>query len=119
MESLKRRAFNPLAKLLLVSLIVFVASAHVYAGTVRGRLERRDGYGRNYMAGGVGVTLYSQQQGRSAPAYTGNDGMYYLYNVPPGKYYLEVWAYQNREPLRYEIYVDNRSLFDINPILIP
>lgn len=95
------------------------ATASCYAGTLRGRLDRRDSYGRNIPAAYVHVTLYSQQQGRSSPAYTGVDGMYYLYNVPPGSYTLEVWVYPNRPPLTYGIQVYNQPYTDIPPILIP
>jgi hypothetical protein len=118
-ESLMQRAWNLSFKFLLLFLLVFVATAYAYAGTVRGKLERRDAYGRNYVAAHVAVTLYNKQVGRSSPAYTGNDGMYYLYNVPPGSYYLEIWVYPDREPLRYIIQVYNQSLTDIPPIVIP
>jgi hypothetical protein len=47
---------------------------------------------QSYAAPGVQVTLFSQAVGRSWPAVTGNDGMYYFYNIPLGDYYLEVWT---------------------------
>lgn len=118
-KSLRQRAWNLSFKFLLISLIIFATTAYAYAGTVRGRLERRDAYGRAYPAAHVGVTLYNDQMGRSSVAYTGGDGMYYLYEVPPGYYYLEIWVYPNREPLRFVIQVSNQSVTDIAPIAIP
>jgi hypothetical protein len=117
--SLRQRAWHSSLKILLLSLVVFIATASVYAGTVRGRLDRRDAYGRVYPAAYVVVTLYNQQIGRSSPVYSGNDGMYYLYNVPPGPYLLEIWIYPNQEPLRYGIQVYDQPLTDIAPILLP
>jgi|GEM_PF-1866076 hypothetical protein len=111
-----RRSIRKLAGLTFVLLIL---SASTYASTVRGRLDRRDGYGRLYPAVYVPVTLYNDGNGRSAPAYTGPDGMYYLYNVPPGTYSLEIWAYPNQRPIVYTIYVYNQPLTDIAAILIP
>lgn len=106
-------------RLLALTLLLFTLSAFAYAGTVRGRLERRDGYGRAYPAGYVAVTLFQDGRGRSAPAYTGADGMYYLYNVPPGTYALEIWASPNRAPIVYTIYVSNQPMTDIAAIQIP
>jgi len=103
---------------LLLFLVVLGAQASAYAGTVRGMLFRRDGYGRSYAAPYVGVSLYNQQIGRSSLAYTGSDGMYYLYNVPPGKYNLEIWLTPNR-PISYTINVTNGAYTDIAPIEIP
>jgi hypothetical protein len=117
--SLKQRARSSSFKFILISLIVFVTTASAYAGTVRGRLDRQDGYGRAYPAVYVGVTLYNPQLGRSAPSYSDNDGMYYLYNVPPGEYLLEIWVYPGRDPMVFKIQVSNQPVTDISPILIP
>ena len=104
--------------LLMSLLLVFVGTTSAQAATVRGRLDRRDGQGRSYPATYVSVTLNSPSMGRSSPAYTGADGMYYLYNVPPGDYYLEIWAYPGRPPITFNIRVYDRAYMDINPILI-
>jgi len=113
------RVSRLVGRLVGLSLLLFTLSAFTYAGTVRGRLDRRDSYGRIYPAVYVQVTLFQQGKGRSAPAYTGTDGMYYLYNVPPGTYSLEIWAYPNRPPIVYTIYVSNQQLTDIAPIQVP
>lgn len=99
-------------------LLVFVGTASAQGATVRGRLDRRDGQGRLYPATYISVTLSSPNMGRSSPAYTGADGMYYLHNVPPGDYHLEVWAYPGRPPITFNIRVYDRPYMDINPILI-
>jgi hypothetical protein len=103
---------------LLLFLFVFIAQASAYASTVRGMLFRRDGYGTAYAAPYVGVSLYNSQQGRSSLAYSGTDGMYYLYNVPPGDYSLQIWLAPNR-PVVYTIRVLNVPYVDIAPIQIP
>lgn len=104
--------------LLISLLLTFVGTASAQGATVRGRLDRRDGQGRLYPATYVSVTLNSPKMGRSSQAYTGADGMYYLYNVPPGDYQLEVWAYPGRAPITYNIRVYDRPYTDIYPILI-
>jgi len=62
------------------------------------------------------VTLFNQSIGRSTPAYAGPDGMYYLYNVPPGFYYLEVWVTPNT-PIVYQVQVFD-PLTDLPQIIV-
>jgi hypothetical protein len=50
------------------------------------------------------VTLYSDKSGRSAPVYTGSDGMYFFRNIAPGSYALEVWF---SKLLRYDSQLNN------------
>jgi hypothetical protein len=96
--------------------IVFICSAvgAANAATVRGRLLHQNGY----PAAGVAVTVYNQTMGRSSPAFAGADGMYYLYNIPPGNYYLEVWIYPNSPPVVYQIQVAE-PYTDIPPTSVP
>lgn len=96
------------------------AARPAQAGTVRGRLFRV-AYGRQYPAPYVAVTLVNPQMGRSKPAYTGTDGMYYLFNVPPGVYQLEIWWSRDpsQAPYRYNISVNAGPYTDIAPIQIP
>jgi hypothetical protein len=114
-----QRVTSSIVRLVGLTLVLFTLSAFTYAGTVRGRLDRRDYYGRIYPAVYVRITLYNDRVGRSAPAYTGTDGMYYLYNVPPGYYTLEIWRYPNQRPIVYTIQVSNQPITDIAPIQIP
>ena len=98
-----------------VCVLVVLTAGLANAATVRGRLI----HGSNgYPAAGVAVTVYNQGVGRSSPAYTGTDGMYYLYNVPPGYYYLEVWIYPGGAPIVYQIQVAE-PYTDIPPTGVP
>lgn len=106
-------------RMIVLCLLIMASASATFASTVRGRLERRDVYGKGYVAAHIRVVLVSQQNIRSTPAYSGNDGLYYLYNVPPGLYILEVSTDPNRAPLRFKIQVNNQSVTDIGPIVIP
>jgi len=94
-----------------LALVLAAASAH--AATVRGQLLHSNGY----PAAGYAVTVSSAQTGRSSPARVGADGMYYILNVPPGAYYLEIWV-NPQSPMVYQIYV-NEPYTDIPRIVIP
>src|SRR5213593_4376098 len=90
--------------IVLVSLLALATAAE--AATVRGRLEQKDRSGARIPAGGIPVTALAANKVRSHPASTGQDGMYYLYNVPAGAYYLEIWINgMNNRPLYYQIKV--------------
>jgi hypothetical protein len=92
-----------------------VAVPRAAAAVVRGRVSRVVN-GQTVPVPGVAVTLYSQQMGRTSPSYTDASGMYYLNNVPPGVYYLEVWV--STQPLVYQIQV-NDPLTGIPPVVLP
>lgn len=113
------RVKRSIGRLVGLTLVVFMLSAFTFGGTVRGRVDRKDGYGRIYPAVYVRVTLNNSQRGRSAPAYTGTDGMFYLHNVPAGSYNLEIWPDPNQGPLVYTINVSDQGITDIAPIVIP
>jgi hypothetical protein len=104
-------------KLVLLGVLL---SGVAVAATVRGRLDRLYPNGARYPAIGVAVTVYSQAIGRSGAAYTGPDGLYYLYNIPAGTYYLEVWTSRDPRvpPTVYPITVSETST-DIPPIIVP
>jgi hypothetical protein len=64
------------------------------------------------------VFLYDPKSGqRSPPVYTGSDGMYYFYHLPPGDYILEIWAYGKL--LTQSIRVSDQPATTIPPIPIP
>ena len=99
--------------------LVFLLLANLAAATtVRGRLFLVLPSGQTLPAPGVAVTLRNPQAGRSTPAYSGSDGMYYL-NAPPGSYVLEVWnsADPRIQPLQMTIQVRN-PYTDIPPIRV-
>lgn len=85
------------------------------AQMVRGMIERQTPYGI-YPATSVAVTLFSRERGRSSPAYTDNRGFYYLQNIPPGNYVLEIWA--GRTPLTRPVRILGRPYNDIPPIRV-
>jgi len=99
-----------LAWLLFLAAITQAATA----ATVRGRLVHANGY----PGAGIAVTVVNQQVGRSSPAYAGPDGMYYMYNIPAGSYYLEIWLYPGAPSLVYQIQV-GEPYTDIPPIMVP
>jgi hypothetical protein len=102
-----------------VILITIVMSGFWFASssdaqtTVRGQLLRSD----QSPAPGIQVTLYSAPSGRSLPAYTGNDGMYYLYNVPFGDFYLEVWV--SNPPQAYPVQITGYPFHDLPRLPVP
>lgn len=105
----------------IVGLLVMASSATAASAqqvTIRGRLERATP-GGVYPAVGVAVTVYSSSIGRSNPTYAGTDGMYYIYNVPPGAYALEIWIPGAPTPMMFPIAVPFVPYFDIAPIRVP
>jgi hypothetical protein len=81
--------------------------------TIRGQLL----HAGQSPAAGVQVTLLSQSFGRSLPALTGNDGMYYFYNIPLGNYYLEVWT--SNPPQAYPVQIWSYPYHDIPRLTVP
>lgn len=82
------------------ALLACAAAAHG-AATVRGRVvHARD----QSAAAGYKVTV-ANRNSRTTPAQVGADGMYYIYNVEPGSYDLEIWVPQRHAPEVYRIRV--------------
>lgn len=102
-----------LRKLPVCLCILFLVTA-ANAATIRGRLIHSNGY----PAGGIAVTVYNANTGRSSPAYTGGDGMYYIYNVPAGPYYLEVWVYPGSPPVVYQVQI-GEPYTDLPQVMVP
>lgn len=99
-------------KRLLSFVAIFFLAAALHAGTVRGMILRN-----NQPWQGVTVTIIAPGIGRSSPAFTGPDGMYYEFNVPPGQYTLEIWINGTRaQPMMYPITVFNQPYTDL-PVL--
>jgi hypothetical protein len=95
----------------LVALAILAYFDYGFAAMVRGRIQRGP-----YPVPYVTVTLFSSSRGRSAPSVTGPDGMYYLYNVPPGQYIIEIWL--GGRPIQYSVNVGEPHT-DYPPISIP
>jgi hypothetical protein len=101
--------------LLVLSFLILVSAA-ASAATVRGRLVHA---ANQYAAApGIAVTIYNQYVGRSSPAYSDVNGMYYLYNIPAGTYYLELWIHPGGNPVVYPITV-GEPYTDIPQIPMP
>jgi len=87
------------------------------AAVVRGRLQRFYPNRALAPAAGIPVTVWCVQYGRSAAFYSLYDGMFYLSNIPPGYYHLEIWVRPN-QPMVYPITVREPNT-DIPPINVP
>jgi hypothetical protein len=109
----RRGLFSIVLGILAITIFASVAEA----ANIRGRIDRRTPQGI-VPAEGVPVTVFRSDIGRSAPSYTGYDGMYYINNIPDGDYILEVWAYPNRPPMTFTIRAVGGGVTDIAPILI-
>jgi hypothetical protein len=115
-----RRLASVLRSLVPCFLLAVAVTQLATAATIRGRLDRVAPNGARYPAPGVAVTVQNQGAGRSNPGYAGQDGMYYLYNVPAGYYTLEVWWSRDTRvpPTAYQIQVVE-PLTDLGPIVVP
>ena len=105
-----------LIRIILVCCFAVAISEAANAATIRGRLVHA--VNQNVAAPGIAVTIYNQYVGRSSPAYTDINGMYYIYNVPAGSYYLELWIYPGGNPIVYPITV-GEPYTDIPQIPVP
>jgi hypothetical protein len=99
--------------LILVLLSGVGISTDTYAQTIRGRLMK----GSRPIIG-VPVNVYSNVIGQSGFSYSGPDGMYYLFNIPPGQFILQIWDIPNVPPMQFQIYVHPQPWVDIAPIQV-
>lgn len=112
----KARIMRFCAILLLVLLLMMKFAG---AATVRGQLNRRAGASAA-PAAGICITVYKPGGGRSPRACSNSQGMYYLPNIAPGDYQLEVWTSQDPrvQPIRYPVRVAE-PYTDIQPVTVP
>ena len=96
---------------LLLYIVLPTTTAGSDAGTVRGLVVTADSA---KLFAGAAVTLENKTLGRSATVYTGADGMYYLRNVPPGTYTLEVRT--STALKKYRVVIQPKPYVDIMPI---
>jgi hypothetical protein len=89
-----------LLRMLMCCAALAVASMAAHAASVRGQVLRQNGQS----AEGITITISDHKSYRSPPARAGNDGMYYLFNIPAGQYYLEVWV-NPQTPTVYQVTV--------------
>lgn len=107
---MKRLAF-------LVSLLAILALAPG-GTTVRGLLYRVGPDGRNYPASGISTRLTHPAYGPSSFSYSDGGGMYYLYNVPPGDFTLEVWL-SPQNVWRFPVRALPQAFTDVPAIRVP
>jgi hypothetical protein len=101
--------------ILSAALLIVLVASQLFAGggsTVRGRLVRQG----NYPAAGVEISLMNARLGRSPKSFSGSDGMFYIRNVPPGDYVLELWI--AKQPQTFNISVRDAEYTDIAPIIV-
>jgi hypothetical protein len=97
----------------LLSLTLALAAASAHAASVRGQVLHHN----RQPATGVAVTISDHKSFRSEPAHSGSDGMYYLYNIPAGQYYLEVWT-TPQTPTVYQVTVTEPNT-DMPRVTVP
>jgi hypothetical protein len=73
-----------------LAFLLACASPALDGASVQGQLTCDSGRGRSPVSG-IAVTVNHSSSGRSAPSFTGGDGMYYL-NLKAGTYTLEIWG---------------------------
>jgi len=96
-----------------VLLALSTAAAHA-AATVRGKVIRDKD---KSAAAGYRVTVMNDKA-RTTPARVGQDGMYYIYDVEPGPYQLEIWVPNTAAPVVYKIQVVE-PYTDVPQIAVP
>ena len=107
---------SKLALYLLLLILAFARTGH--AASVRGRIDHAYSNGQRIPMTGVTVTVSQPGMGRSAPAYTDGRGMYYLQNIRPGIYNLEIWSPNSPgKPIVYRIRVSD-PYTDVPPVLM-
>ncbi len=96
-----------------LSLLLVLAVGSARAASVRGQVVHRNGK----PATGMAVTVSDHKKFRSVRAKVGGDGMYYLSNIPAGKYYLEVWV-NPQSPSVYQVTVSEPHT-DMPKVTVP
>jgi hypothetical protein len=113
----KRRA---IARVVAVAtlLVVLLGAAQSYAQSwtqVQGRLIANSYYGPAPV-GGVVLTLFNWQVGRSTQSVSRPDGTFYFRNVPLGWYTVEVWFANNPYPRIFKAAVNRMPVSHIGTI---
>ena len=110
------RSMNKLKSFVLLVALAWCSSAA--AENLRGRVDRPGTYGP-VPAVGLPVIAISMDYEFERQAITGRDGMYYIYNVPPGNYVLEVLDPTGHLLRELEVFVvPGRYMTDVPPVLL-
>ncbi len=102
--------------LILLSILVGATQSYAQPWTqVQGRLIANGYYGPSPV-GGVVLTLFNWQVGRSTQSVSRPDGNFYFRNVPLGWYTVEVWFPNNPYPRTFRAAVDRMPVSNIGTI---
>ena len=96
---------------LALALACLVQASPAIGDNVRGQLRR----GATPVPG-VSVNLVGPTGRPSGTTYSGHDGMYYLFSIPPGEYTLQVWDPPKGPPMQFRITIYAQPWTDIAPI---
>jgi Carboxypeptidase regulatory-like domain len=88
-------------------------TAALSAETVRGKVVHPDGSTPHI---NVAVTLQNGSGVRSGTVYTGNNGSFYLENVPPGNYTIEFKS--RAETKKQSVRVPEGGVADVPPVKV-
>lgn len=97
--------------MLFLTVILIAIAPAALAGTVRGKVIRADGAPHESAAVSLG-----SGSGNSSPVYTGRDGMFYIRNVQPGTYTVEVKS--PRQTKKFRVTVQAAEYTDLAPIAV-
>ena len=98
--------------------VVLAWCCNAAAENLRGRVDRPGTYGPVPVVG-LPVIAISRDYDFERQAITGRDGMYYIYNVPPGDYVLEVLGPTGNLLSDLEVFVaPGRYMTDVPPVLL-
>jgi len=95
-----------------IALTLLLAGAAT-ASTVRGKVLRTDGNAYT----GAQVTLENAAIGKTATAYTAEDGVFFLRNVPPGAYTMHVKTPKSMN--KYAVTVTQDATSEVADVRVP
>lgn len=98
-----------------VVLLAAMSAGMACAATVRGRLQK----GNNGVSG-IAVSLVGGPNNvTTTRVYSDGNGMYYVPNVKPGTYTLQIWASSNGKPFTFTNIKVVEPVTNVNPVKIP
>jgi Carboxypeptidase regulatory-like domain len=99
-----------------LALLLASGGSALYGASVQGQLSCADG---KSPASGIAVTVNNTSSGRTAPSFTGGDGMYY-FNLKAGTYTLEIWLSKSSStPTQTHSITVTEPSTDVQRIVLP
>ena len=108
----------------LIASILFMDGFLLAQTTVEGQVLRdKANKSDKHPAVNVPITLQSEKMGRSPVVYTNSEGKYYLKDVPPGKYTIQIWSEslpntKGQAAYLYPIEVSEGQKNKVKPLLV-